>query len=117
MLSTVRDLIGKPIMAVDGSIGSVYSLLFDDDSWAIRYIVVDCGKWLPGRKVLLSPMSVESPDAHRRVADGIRVTLDRQKIKNSPDIDSDQPVTRRPLSEYSREPLMKAMRRWPRSAR
>ena len=94
MLSTVRNLVEKPISAVDGPIGSVHSLLFDDATWAIRYVVVDCGKWLPGRRVLVSPMSVVSPDPHPRVADAIRVTVDRQKIKNSPDIDSDQPVSR-----------------------
>jgi hypothetical protein len=93
MLSTVRDLVGKSITAVDGPIGSVHSLLFDDATWAIRYIVVGCGKWLPGRRILLSPMSAESPDPDLPVADGIRVTLDRQKIKNSPDIDADQPVS------------------------
>jgi hypothetical protein len=92
MLSTVNDLLGQPLSAVDGPAGSIHSLLFDDVTWAIRYIVVDCGKWLAGRRVLISPLSVASVDA--RGGGGIALTLDRRKLKNSPDVDSDKPVSR-----------------------
>jgi sporulation protein YlmC with PRC-barrel domain len=92
MLSTVNDLLGQPLSAVDGPAGSIHSLLFDDVTWTIRYIVVDCGKWLAGRRVLLSPLSVASVDA--RGGAGVAVTLDKQKLRKSPDIDSDKPVSR-----------------------
>jgi hypothetical protein len=92
MLSTVNELLGQPLSAVDGPIGSVHSLLFDDVTWTIRYIVVDCGKWLGGRRVLLSPLSVGS--LHPHGAGGISVTLDKQKLRNSPDLESDKPVSR-----------------------
>ena len=91
MLLTVRSLLAEPIEATDGLIGRIDSFLFDDTSWVIRYIVVDCGRWLPGRRVLVSPISVESVDVreHR-----IRVRLSRTQIRNSPDIDTDRPVSR-----------------------
>ena len=42
-------------MASDGPIGTVENFVFDDESWAIRYMIVDTCKWLPGKHVLLSP--------------------------------------------------------------
>ena len=34
------------IRATDGELGSVVELYFDDETWAIRYLVVDTGGWL-----------------------------------------------------------------------
>lgn len=48
-----KDLIGHAIHATDGDIGKVVDLYFDDERWAIRYLVVDTGGWLTGRKVLI----------------------------------------------------------------
>src|SRR5918992_1758478 len=90
MLTSVKELQGTTIEAIDGPIGSVNALLFDDVSWVIRYIVVDTGHWLPGRRVLISPISV----ARGGVGERLHVGLDRQQIRNSPDIDSDRPVSR-----------------------
>ena len=50
------------IHAVDGEIGSVVDIYFDDETWAIRYLVVDTGGWLGGRRVLISPISVVKTD-------------------------------------------------------
>jgi hypothetical protein len=51
---------GYAIGASDGKIGSVADLLFDDRTWRVRWLVIDTGTWLPGRKVLLHPGSVGS---------------------------------------------------------
>lgn len=78
------------IDAVDGKIGSVIDTYFDDRAWTLRYLVVDTTKWLPGGKVLISPLSVRSIDwQHRTVV----VSLTREQIKGSPTIDTDKPVT------------------------
>ena len=55
-------LIGTKIRATDGDIGTVSDILFDDVSWLIRWVVVDTGKWLSGRKVLLPPPLLGSID-------------------------------------------------------
>ena len=52
MLRTAGDLKGVTIEAMDGDIGSVQDLYFDDRTWTIRYFVVDTGTWLLGRRVL-----------------------------------------------------------------
>lgn len=79
------------IRATDGDIGAVHDTLFDDEAWISRYLVVDTRRWLPGRKVLISPFSVRSVDWDDGV---VEVSVTREQVKNSPDIDTDQPVSR-----------------------
>jgi hypothetical protein len=59
MLRETTDIFGYSLAARDGEIGRVKDIYFDDQEWAIRYLVADTYKWLPGRKVLLSPFSVK----------------------------------------------------------
>jgi hypothetical protein len=58
MLRKASSIDGYAITASDGRIGTVNDFLFEDSSWLVRWLVVDTGDWLSGRKVLLSP-SVE----------------------------------------------------------
>jgi uncharacterized protein YrrD len=92
MIQTVTDLQGDEIMARDGAIGAVEDVYFDDERWAVRYLVVDTGAWLPGRRVLISPASV---DVTSSTGSTVRVGLTREQVRKAPDIDSDQPVSRR----------------------
>jgi uncharacterized protein YrrD len=41
------------IRATDGELGTVDDIYFDDETWAIRYLIVDTGGWLGGRRVLI----------------------------------------------------------------
>ena len=54
MLQLISPLKGFAIQASDGRIGTVVDFLFDDASWKVRWLVVDCGTWLSGRRVLIS---------------------------------------------------------------
>jgi hypothetical protein len=91
MLQRVDELRGFTIHATDGDIGRVCDLYIDEHRWTIRYIVVDIRHRLPGRRILLSPVSVENADwAHREII----VTLSRDQIGESPGVDSDQPLGR-----------------------
>lgn len=96
MLRSVNDLQGEQIHATDGDIGSINSLLFDDESWVIRYLVVETGNWLLGRKVLISPISIDP----QRTEEGVKLLLTRQQIKDSPNIDTDKPVSRQHEIDY-----------------
>lgn len=91
MLRNVTSLLGTPILAKDGEIGHLNDVLFDDQSWVVRYFVVETGKWLSGRRVLLSPFSVLEPKWEKRV---LPVNLRIEEIRRSPDIDVDLPVYR-----------------------
>ena len=56
MHSVLNALVGSPIIATDGETGSIRNFLFDDQSWKIRYLVVDVGNWLKRQDVvILSP--------------------------------------------------------------
>lgn len=97
MLRSIRDLQGFGIEASDGLIGRIHEMLFSDDRWAIRYLVVDTGKWLPGRKVLISPISVEAIYA---AVGRVVLQLDKALIRQSPDIFADEPVSRQKEAEF-----------------
>jgi hypothetical protein len=90
MLWNASKINGYAIAASDGRLGTVSDFLFDDASWLVRWLVVDTGKWLSGRKVLLPPVL-----GHLGARDQeFSVQLTMQQVKDSPDIDTDQSVSR-----------------------
>lgn len=92
MIRSIKELRGYDIAARDGEIGDIHDVFFDDHAWTTRYLVIDTGNWLPGRRVMISPQAVESiDDATKQVA----VDLTKGEIKGSPGIDADAPVSRR----------------------
>ena len=99
MLRNLRILNKSAVNAIDGEIGNVEDVYFDDVAWAIRYLVVDTGTWLTSRKVLISPYSVVSPLSSDAM---INVSLTRAQVKDSPDIDTHKPVSRQHEHEYLR---------------
>jgi uncharacterized protein YrrD len=96
MIRSVKDLEGFAIGATDGTIGKVTDFYFDDESWVIRYVVVDTSAWL-GREVLLSPYSMGEPDWGREV---LPVTISKQQVRHSPGIDTDTPISRQCEKSY-----------------
>ena len=99
MLRSIKQLYGEKLGASDGEIGRVKDFYFDDEKWAIRYVVVDTGAWLPGRQVLLSPHAFGSL---HQVGKDLLVHLTRKQIEDSPSIDSHKPVSRQYEEEYYR---------------
>jgi sporulation protein YlmC with PRC-barrel domain len=95
MLRSLKELYGYKILALDGEIGSVHDFYFDDQEWEIRYLVVDTGPWILGRKVLISPGALGQPDW---MGQQFPVNLKRDEIENGPDIDTDKPVSRQQQS-------------------
>lgn len=59
-LRSTHDVTGHTIQATDGTIGHVDDFIIDDETWALRYIVVDTKDWMAGKKVLISPHWIES---------------------------------------------------------
>ena len=90
-LRSIKDLQSYTIGATDGDVGTIEDVYFDDQSWTARYLVVDTGRWLTGRKVLIPPQALREIDAS-----GQRVitTLTRQQVQDSPPIETDRPVSR-----------------------
>ena len=87
----------RPLLATDGAIGHLKDFYFDDDAWVVRYFVVDAGSWLVSRMVLISPVAVRHP---KGVDGTLSVSITKEQVKNSPDIDTDKPVSRQHEEQY-----------------
>jgi len=91
MFIKANALKGYSLTSLDGDIGSASEFFFDDQFWAIRYLVANTAGWLSSRKVLLSPYSLNSVDTAK---EKVFVLLNRKQIEESPSIDTDEPVSR-----------------------
>jgi hypothetical protein len=98
MLHEIKELERLKINAKDGDLGFVYDFYFDDENWTTRYLVADTGNWLTGRKVLVSPHSIDKPDFDNK---SIPVKLIKKQIEDSPGILDDEPVSRQHESKLS----------------
>lgn len=99
MLRSTFELTGYRIAARDGDIGRAHDVFFDDQEWTVRYLVVDTGHWLPGRRVLLTPEAVGPIDWNEH---HVPVSLTREQIEKSPPVDADKPVSRQQEIELHR---------------
>jgi hypothetical protein len=90
MLRRGQAFNGYSIEALDGKIGTVSDFLFDESTWRVRWLVVDTGPWLTGRRVILHPQSLEKPDLELRA---FPARLTRAQIEASPGIAEDMPVS------------------------
>ena len=100
MLQSLKNLEGYTAGAVDGDIGIVVDVLLDDERWIVRYLVVQAGGALilDGRRVLISPISFRNVDWKTR---RFHLSLTMDKVKNSPSIETDKPVSRQHESAFS----------------
>jgi len=98
MLTNSTFLKGLAIHATDGELGTVKEFYFDDDTWTIRYLIVETGGWLLGRQVLISPISIIGVDWEKNRLD---VALTKTQVEHSPDIDIDQPVSHQHEADYA----------------
>jgi hypothetical protein len=97
MLRNVKDLRGYAIRATDGLIGKVDDFYFDDKDWGVRYLIVETGRWLSSRKVLISPIALGHAGWMARQ---LPVALTRAQVEGSPDIDTRKPVSRQQEIDY-----------------
>jgi len=90
-LRSTNNVTGHHIQALDGEIGHVEDFIIDDETWAIRYLIVDTHNWWPGKKVLVSPQWIERVSWDERK---VFVNLDRDTIKESPEYTNESLLTR-----------------------
>ncbi len=106
MLQVISPLKGFAIEASDGRIGTVADFLFDDASWRVRWLVIDCGTWQTGRKVLIHPSAISRAELEQQ---RFVVSLTKAQVEGSPELAEDQPVSQqmetRLYSYYGWDPL------------
>jgi hypothetical protein len=91
MLHAYKNMKGYVISATDGNIGHVKDVYFDDETWCVRYLVVDTGTWLSSRKVLISPISIGQANWDDKL---LPVSITKDQVANSPDIKTQKSVSR-----------------------
>lgn len=82
---------GYSIQASDGEIGHIEDFVIDDDTWAIRYLVIDTQNWWPGKKVLISPQWIERVSWEQST---VVINLSRDAIKQSPEYSAEALLNR-----------------------
>jgi hypothetical protein len=78
MLRSLKDIEDYSVAATDGIVGYVKDLYFDDESWVIRYLIVDTGAWLSQRRVLISPIAIDQPNWTTKT---LPVSITREQIQ------------------------------------
>ena len=91
MLKNSEDLFHFQLKAKDKEVGHCQDILFSDNSWEVKYIVVNAGEFLHKKKVLVPPKTIERPDwgSHEIV-----INLTDEELKSSPLLDEHQPVSK-----------------------
>jgi hypothetical protein len=80
-LRSVAKSAGYHIHAQDGEIGHVDDFLIGQDSWRIRYLLVDTSNWIGGRSVIVSSDLLDHVD---KTKGQLYVNAMRAEISNAP---------------------------------
>ena len=91
MLFTMKSINQFTLCSKDGTIGKIREVLFNDQTWQVKYLVADAGNWLIGHKVLISPDYMQELNQNQQC---INVDLFKQQVKDAPPLSSDLPVDR-----------------------
>jgi sporulation protein YlmC with PRC-barrel domain len=105
MLINAKHAYGTALEGSDGRVGTLYDILFDDQSWRIRHLVVSTDRWFRGRQVLLEPEVAEAVDWPDR---RLQVRLTRQDVRESPSVDTDLPAARQQMLQAAQVLLWEA---------
>ena len=90
MLLAVSALKNFTIRASDGGIGTVSDVLFDDETWRLRWLVVDTGSWLSDREVLIHPSAIGRIDYDRHE---LPIKMTKAHVEGSPELSRDRLVS------------------------
>jgi uncharacterized protein YrrD len=80
-LRSARDVTGHKIQATDGQLGHVEDFVIDEQSWAIRYLLVDPRSWWPGHWVLISTDWITA--VHWKDLT-VEVDVDKEAVRQAP---------------------------------
>jgi hypothetical protein len=83
-LHSVNEVIGYHLKVMDGEIGHLQDFLIEEESWAIRYMIVNTRNWWPGKDVVIPPQWSKAIDWSERV---VRLDLTQENVKSAPEYD------------------------------
>jgi hypothetical protein len=89
-LQSSSDVHGFALKTNDGEIGHLDDFLVDDDEWSVRYLAIRTN-WWTGRKVILPAAWADRVSV---TEEKIVVPLDRDTIKDAPEWNELEPISR-----------------------
>jgi hypothetical protein len=84
-LRSTKESTGYHLQATDGEIGHVDDFLIGENSWKIRYLLVDTSNWIGGRSVVVASEAVAGVDENKGM---LKVCATREAVKHSPKFES-----------------------------
>jgi hypothetical protein len=95
-LRSCREVMKYHIHATDGDIGHVEGVLVDDQTWSIRYLIVNTSNWWLGHRLLIAPQWIEDVSWFDSK---VSLKMTRQAIKDAPAYDPVDELDRRDEAE------------------
>jgi uncharacterized protein YrrD len=83
MLHLAHKIAGAPVHGTDGEIGTLDDFYFEEAGWTIKYLLVDTGSWFSGKRVLVSPTTVQNGWGRS----GVRLSLTKSAVWSGPEAD------------------------------
>ena len=90
MFISLTTLMKTPLVTTDGKQHHIYSFLFDDRSWTIRFLVADAGSWFTRRQVVIRTDATDEPDWTKKV---VAANLTHEELARCADVNSVKPVS------------------------
>jgi uncharacterized protein YrrD len=90
-LRSCKAIMGYHIKALDGEIGHVESVLINEDTWAVQYLVVNTSNWWLGHCVVIAPEWIDEVSWHDKI---ISLDLERAAVRASPAYEPSQQLSR-----------------------
>jgi len=82
---------GYHLQATNGEIGHVEDFLIDDETWAIRYLVINTGNWWTGKNILVSPTWIQRVSWSESK---LFMEISREEVRKSPQYFGERPLTK-----------------------
>jgi uncharacterized protein YrrD len=89
-LRSTKKVTGYSVIAADGEIGNIEDFIIDDSNWKLDFVIVDTGRWFPGKKVIISPKWIKEIKWDTST---VIVNASVDNVKNSPEFDPDKPIS------------------------
>ncbi len=91
MLENLEKLREYRFYAIDGKIGEIHNFYFDDQTWDVRYLILNTGSWFNEHRILIPVSAISNIDWRNK---SLSVIFTKAQIKNGPGIDFEKPVSR-----------------------
>ena len=86
-----KEIRGYHIQGSDEAIGHIQDCIVADETWEVRYLVVDASNWWLGKSVLIAPHWATRISWNEMK---VFVDLTRQKVKDSPEWNAETAINR-----------------------